>query len=75
MDNQLINPQTSPRKTWINPELTVISRNYVGGGGPNSQVWERTGNKINEITTSIPVVVRQTIAATPLLYNSAAVHS
>jgi len=75
MNNQPINPETSPRKAWLNPELTVISRNYVGGGGPNSQVWERTGNKINEITTSIPVVVRRTISATPLLYNSAAVHS
>lgn len=67
-----MNNQSKNLKTWRSPELTVIDRNDVAGGGPRASIWERTGQRINESTTTN---VRKTFNATIGLYNSAAVHS
>ena len=73
-DNKITAPKT--HKPWGNgPELVIIDQYNVNGGGPNSDIWERTGHRVNEISTSVPVVVRHTVAATTGLYNNAAVHS
>lgn len=72
MYNQPTNGQAPARKAWGNgPQLTLIGQNTVAGGGGHTSVWERTGHRINESTGS----GRQTLFATPVLYNNATVHS
>lgn len=57
------------KKTWIMPEVEIISKSIQGGGMISAT--EKTGGRIRERTTSFPAPQYQTFPATPLLYNSA----